>query len=301
MGIKTVMGCKKWSKNGVLSILTNEKYKGDALLQKGYVPNYLDHKVVKNNGELPKYYVENSHPAIIDRAEWDMVQAEIQRRNEIGAIYSSNDIFSSKLICEDCGSFYGRKVWHSNDAYRRVIYQCNHKFDPNNNHKCMTPHLTEEEIKNKFMLAYNEVMVDKEKIIDDLKEIAELLGSQEELDSKIAEAKLELEVVENMVSSLIEKRTKTDTISEEEFEKQYKALEDKSKQISTKIGSFMNEKTIRRGKKAKILASVGLMEKEPSLILKWSKEAWMAMVESAIVHKDKTISFRFYCGRMVKV
>ena len=301
LGIKTVMGSKKWSKNGVLSILTNEKYKGDALLQKGYVPNYLDHKVVKNNGELPKYYVENSHPAIIDRAEWDMVQAEIQRRNEIGAIYSSNDIFSSKLICEDCGSFYGRKVWHSNDAYRRVIYQCNHKFDSNNSHKCMTPHLTEEEIKNKFMLAYNEVMTDKEKIIDDLKEVAELLGCQEELDSKISEAKLELEVVENMVSSLIEKRTKTDTISEEEFEKQYKALEDKSKQITTKIGNLMNEKTIRRGKKAKILASVGLMEKEPNLILKWNKEAWMAMVESAIVHKDKTISFRFYCGRKVKV
>ena len=63
----------------------------------------------------------------------------------------------------------------------------------------------------------------------------------------------------------------------------------------------MNEKTIRRGKKAKILASVGLMEKEPNLILKWNKEAWMAMVESAIVHKDKTISFRFYCGRKVKV
>ena len=151
------------------------------------------------------------------------------------------------------------------------------------------------------MMAYNEIMVDKDKIIDDLKEVAELLGNQEELDSKIANEKLELEVVENMVSSLIEKRTKTDTISEEEFEKQYKGLEDKSKQIITKIGSLINEKTIRRGKKAKILASVGLMEKEPNLILKWSKEAWMAMVESAIVHKDKTISFRFYYGRKVKV
>lgn len=215
--------------------------------------------------------------------------------------YSSNDIFSSKLICEDCGSFYGRKVWHSNDAYRRVIYQCNHKFDPNNDHKCKTPHLTEEEIKSKFMMAYNEIMVDKDKIIDDLKEVAELLGSQEELDSKIANEKIELEVVENMVSSLIEKRTKIDSISEEEFEKQYKVLEEKSKQITTKIGSLMNEKTIRRGKKAKILASVGLMEKEPNSILKWSKEAWMAMVESAIVHKDKTISFRFYCGRKVKI
>ena len=300
-GIPTVTKGSKWYKNGVLSILTNEKYKGDALLQKTYVENYLDHKLVKNNGVLPKYYVENSHPAIIDRGEWDMVQAEIKRRSEIGAIYSANDIFSAKLICEDCGGFYGRKVWHSNDAYRRIVYQCNHKFDSKNQHKCQTPHLTEDEIVQKFMEAYNQVMTEREQIIDDLTEVAELLGNQEALDNKISKAKEELEVVETMVQMLIDKRTKTNELSEEEFLKQYETLEERNNKLTARINALTVEKTIQRGKKEKILASVELMQKEPGTILKWSKEAWMAMVESAIIHKDKTISFKFYCGRTIKV
>ncbi len=112
--IKTPAGKTNWTKNTVISILTNEKYKGDALLQKTYTENYLEHKVVKNNGQIPKYYVENNHPAIIDRDTWDQVQIEMKRRESIGAHYSSTDIFASKLICGDCGGFYGKKKWHSN-------------------------------------------------------------------------------------------------------------------------------------------------------------------------------------------
>ena len=71
--------------------------------------------------------------------------------------------------------------------------------------------------------------------------------------------------------------------------------------ILMRINALITEKTIQRGKKEKILASVELMQKEPGTILKWSKEAWMAMVESAVIHKDKTLSFKFYCGRTINV
>ena len=83
---------KKWTKNNIVSILTNEKYKGDALLQKTYTKNYLDHKMVKNNGEIPQYYVKNSHPAIIDKEMWEMLQAEFARRKIIGASYFYEEI-----------------------------------------------------------------------------------------------------------------------------------------------------------------------------------------------------------------
>lgn len=300
-GIPTVTNCNKWFKNGILSILTNEKYKGDALLQKSYVENYLDHKLVKNNGVLPKYYVENSHPAIINRGEWDMVQAELKRRSELGLIYSSNDIFSAKLICEDCGGFYGRKIWHSNSVYRKEIYRCNHKFDSKNHHKCQTPNLTKEEIIQKFMKAYNKIMVNKEEIIEELTEVAELIGNQEVIDEKISKVKEELEVVGTMIKMLIDKRTKTNELTEEEFRKQYKIWEDKSNQLNARINTLLSEKIIQKGKKERMLASIELMRKEPDSILQWSKEAWMAMVENAIVHIDKTISFNFYCGRTIKV
>ena len=69
-------------------------------------------KVKKNNGELPQYYVENGHAPIIIPADWDVVQEEIARRKEAGKAYSSATVLSSKLICEDCGGFFGIKVWN---------------------------------------------------------------------------------------------------------------------------------------------------------------------------------------------
>lgn len=108
--VLTSARCHNWSKQNILSILKNEKYKGDAILQKSYIKDFLEHKTVKNNGELLKYYVENSHLAIIEKDMWETVQTELKRRELIGVSYSSSNVFSSKLICCDCGAFYGKKV-----------------------------------------------------------------------------------------------------------------------------------------------------------------------------------------------
>ena len=72
-GILTPSGKTEWEKKVVLSILTNEKYKGAALLQKRYTVDFLRKKTKVNEGEVPQYYVENSHPAIIEPEEWDRV------------------------------------------------------------------------------------------------------------------------------------------------------------------------------------------------------------------------------------
>ncbi|MFR7894163.1 MAG: recombinase family protein [Dysosmobacter sp.] len=140
---------RKWAASTVESILKNEKYKGDALLQKAFTVDFLTKKQKKNEGEVPQYYVENSHPAIIDPAEWKLAQRELERRKAIGRSYSGNSIFSSRLVCGDCGGYFGSKVWHSTDKYRRTIWRCNSKFT--GEEKCQTPHLTEEEIKARFL------------------------------------------------------------------------------------------------------------------------------------------------------
>ena len=93
--------------------------------QKKFTVDFLTKKQKVNEGEIPQYYVEGSHPAIITAIDFDMVQAEIARRQTLGRAYSGSSIFASKLICGDCGGFYGQKVWHSTDAYRRVIWRCN--------------------------------------------------------------------------------------------------------------------------------------------------------------------------------
>ena len=77
--------------------------------------------------------VEDSHPAIIPPEEFELVQAEMIRRKSAGREYSGSSPFSSKIICSCCDGFYGAKVWHSGSKYQRTIWQCNHKFQNNEN------------------------------------------------------------------------------------------------------------------------------------------------------------------------
>ena len=141
-GVPTPAGKRVWSFGTVRSILTNEKYKGDALLQKRYTVDFLSKKKKVNEGEVTQYYVKGCHEAIIEPEIFDRVQEQIRTHRKGRS--SGRNLFSGKVRCGDCGNFYGPKVWHSNDKYRKAVWQCGHKFD--GECKCTTPHLTEAEI-----------------------------------------------------------------------------------------------------------------------------------------------------------
>ena len=162
-GIPTPAGKTKWQSSTIESILTNEKYKGSALLQKQFTVDFLTKKRKINEGEIPQYYIEQSHDAIISSDEFELVQAEILRRKSLGKQYNSKSIFAARIICGDCGNFYGSKVWHSTSKYRRVIWRCNHKF--NGVCKCNTPHLYEDAIKEKFIFACNQLFENRDEIL----------------------------------------------------------------------------------------------------------------------------------------
>ena len=183
-GIPTPAGKEKWQSSTIESILQNEKYRGDARLQKKFTVDFLQKKMKINEGEVPQYYVENSHPAIIDPEEWDLVQAEFSRRKALGSRYSAATVFSSMIFCGDCGSVYGSKVWHSTDKYRRIIWQCNDKFK--GNHHCTTPHLYEKDIKALFLRAFGKLMADREHILEDIQLVQAALCDCTELDTQQA-------------------------------------------------------------------------------------------------------------------
>lgn len=156
-GIPTPRQKTVWTPSTIESILTNEKYKGAALLQKTFTVDFLTKKMKVNEGEVPQYYIEDSHEAIIDPCEFELVQAEMARRKGLRATYSGNTVFASRIVCGDCGSYYGAKTWHSNSKYRRTIYRCFNKYADKDN-KCGTPHLTEEEIKAAFIAVFNTII-----------------------------------------------------------------------------------------------------------------------------------------------
>ena len=128
-GMKSPAGKDEWHTSSVLSILRNEKYKGDALLQKSFTRDFLAHKREKNKGELPQYYVQDGHEAIIDRGVFDYVQTLITDRTETrNGRFSGVHFYSSFFKCGRCGALYGSKPEHSNDKYRRVILMCHNRF-----------------------------------------------------------------------------------------------------------------------------------------------------------------------------
>ena len=297
--VKTPSGKNtNWTKNTVTSILSNEKYKGDALLQKTFTDNFLEQTVVKNTGQIPQYYVENSHPAIIDRSFWDLVQIELQRRSVMGPRYSANDLFSSKLICEDCGGFYGRKKWHSGSNYEKFVYQCNNKFHKGKD-KCLTPHLNQEDIKEKFIKAYNLTMADKRRIIDDANEVIELLTDTSKIDEEIVKINDEIIVVSELVSKLVKENSKTD-IQIEEYNKRYEQLSERYEKLRLRHEELLKQKNSKQAKAIKLTAFISSLENSEDQIQYWNEMIWMLIVESATVHRDSSITFKFYNGLTVK-
>lgn len=157
-GIPTARGKTNWSSARVQSILTNEKYKGDALLQKTYIVDCISKKSKKNNGELPMYYVENNHPAIIERSIFDKVQEEISRRNskrkvkqkgtktELGK-YSSKYALSELLFCGNCGTPYRRVTW-TNRGKKKVVWRCISRLDFGTKYCKDSPSLEESALQN---------------------------------------------------------------------------------------------------------------------------------------------------------
>ena len=157
-GIYTPTGKTQWTSKVVLSILSNEKYKGDALLQKTYIVDCISKKMKKNNGELPMYYVENNHPAIIERSMFDRVQEEISRRNskrkvkekgtktELGK-YSSKYALSELLFCGNCGTPYRRVTW-TNRGKKKVVWRCISRLDYGTKYCKESPSLEETALQN---------------------------------------------------------------------------------------------------------------------------------------------------------
>ena len=289
---------KKWGASTVLSILQNEKYKGDALLQKKFTLDFMTKKQKVNEGEVPQYYVEGSHPAIVTAEDWDLVQAEIERRQRLGRSYSGSSIFASKLICGDCGGFYGQKVWHSTDAYRRTIWRCNGKFDGHT--KCETPTLTAEDIQEKFIQAYNTLMGGRDQLLEACEEMLTVVGDFSALDAEIESLTEEIQVVAELVSQCI-KDNATTAQSQEEYNRKYNRLVKRYEVATEKLKKAEADRASKVARERDLRVFITGIEKRPLAIEEWDEELWMTFLESATVYKNGNITFKFKDGTEIEV
>lgn len=182
--IKNSQGKTKWYESTIRSMLQNEKYKGDALLQKSYTVDFLTKERVKNDGDVPQYYVKESHPAIIDPETWGAVQLEMQRRKAFCEEHGIKKLdttgaFARKIICGNCGAFCRRKTWMAEDGKnKRKVWICSNRYKTKGVKGCESKHIDEEILKDAFVNVFN-AMVDEKAYF--LEKWQDEIGSGDEL------------------------------------------------------------------------------------------------------------------------
>lgn len=291
--IPSPSGKSHWNATTIKRMLRNEKYKGDALLQKTYTTDFLTKKKNINRGELPQYYVENNHEAIVDRETFDAVQQVLENKGR----KSSTTIFSSKLVCGDCGHFFGSKVWHSTSKYRRVIYQCNEKYKGIS--KCSTPHVTEEEVIQWFISAVNQVLDNRIEVIDNLYVLLSI-GNLEVIDEQIKVLETEAEVVSQLVANLVSENAIIRQ-DQDKYLKKYNQLTSKYEGIVQDIESLELQRMQKSKRNKELQDFIGILEKLGKVLTDFDELLWESLVESVMINEDKGAKFKFKNGAVVAI
>ena len=242
-GILTGAGRKKWYDSTINKILRNEKYIGDALLQKTYTTDFLTKKRVKNNGIVPQYYVENNHEAIIPKEIFMQVQNELVRRRVVHVSssgkkrgFSSKTCFAQITYCGQCGELYRRVHWN-NHGRKSIVWRCISRLDPTSAEiNCTNRTVNELLLKDVALKAMNCLIADGDAFIEQMqKNIARAIA-----ESDTASPTVMQERMDELQKELVEKATSHqhyDTIADEIFrlQEQTKEAEQKEQRQQEKL------------------------------------------------------------------
>ena len=208
---------------------------------------------------------------------------------------SSVSIFSSKVKCGDCGSWYGSKVWHSTDKYRRVIWQCNHKFD---GEKCTTPTLTEDEMKRLFLQAANIAITEREELISVFESYMAPKLATDALERELAEVETELNVVSGLIDNCIHENARI-ALNQTAYQEQIAVLEARLNQAEAKKAEVIAEITRRQAKRQEIDQHFQYLRKL-DLLTEFRDDDWLAMVDYMTVHRKDEVWVTFKDGSKIK-
>lgn len=267
-GILTGAGKPKWHTSTINKILRNEKYIGDALLQKTYTTDFLNKTRVKNNGIVPQYYVEGDHEAIIPKEIYMRVQEELVRRRVVRVSangkkrsYSSSHCFSQLIICGDCGEMFRRLHWN-NRGKKSIVWRCTSRLEATGL-ECHARTVYEPDLEEIVVTAINELLGDKSKYQEQLQQnIASVIrdastSTTDAIDKELIELQKDLvkkannkEAYDEIADKIFELREKRqlaslDTAQRDEQLQRITELQDFIQEQNTYLKEF-DETLVRR-------------------------------------------------------
>ena len=302
-GIKTKHKQTTWQTELVKSVLVNEKYTGDALLQKTYITDCITKKSRKNNGELPMYLVKNHHEPIISRADFNRVQEEMARRgakkaiaNKLGKTeqgkYSAKYALSELLICGECGSRYRRVTWTAK-GFKEIKWRCINRIQYGKRKCHSSPTIDEQPLHRAIVSAINEFCEVKDDVAKALREsIAEVLDPN--LNGSVQAAQQRIDELAHNIDELIKLATVPETARSamsdiEKFSEEMKTLREfieaeKAKQAAAQHGSDELNTILER------------LENEDFTMTEYDDIAVRQLIEKVTVESKDTITVTFKGG-----
>ena len=277
-GILTAAGKPRWRPETIKKILLNEKYIGDALLQKTFTVDFLTKKRVKNEGHVPQYYVENSHEAIIPKELFLQAQEELHRRSNIytGAdknkrIYSSKYALSTITFCGDCGDIYRRVYWNIHGR-KEFVWRCVTRIEQGPE-VCKNRTVKEAELYDAVMTAINRLLAGGDNMIRILEEnIHAIIGDTTEY--KISE-----------INTLLEEKQK-ELISLANKGKDFESLADEIDELRDKRQTLLVEDASLSGENERIDELIEFIRKNKFRTLEYDDKLVKKIIQNITVYED---------------
>lgn len=290
--ILTAAGKAKWRSETIKKILKNEKYIGDALLQKTYTVDFLSKKRVINNGIVPQYYVKNSHEAIIPRELYMQVQEEMVRRSNLYTgkskrIYSSKFALSSIVFCGHCKDIYRRVHWN-NRGKKIIVWRCVSRLEEKGS-KCKSRTILEENLQSAVLRAINSTITGKDDFIKVLKNNIETVLKERLEDTDEIEKKL-VHLQEELIRC-----AGTSMESDSKYNSNYESLVQEINALREKKQKINLEKADKDVQKFKIAKMLDFLEQQPSDLLEYDDKLVRQLIEKITVN-DKNLIIEFKSG-----
>ena len=301
--VKTKHKGTAWRSEVIRSILVNEKYTGDALLQKTYITDCITKKSRKNNGELPMYLVKNHHEPIISRADFNRTQEEIARRSAKKAIinkinkteqgkYSAKYALTDLLVCGECGTHYRRVTWTAK-GFKEIKWRCISRIKYGKRKCHSSPTIDEQTLHKAIVSAINDFCEVKNDVAKVLKEsITEVLDPN--LNGSVQAAQQRIDELTHNIDELVKLATVPETVPTAmadiaKFSEEMKALREfieteKAKQMTAQKST------------AKLDAVIERLENEDFTMTEYDDVAVRHLIEKITVDSKDTITVTFKGG-----
>lgn len=297
-------GKSEWSTSTIRSILSNEKYKGDAIINKTFTVDCLTKEVRKNRGERPKYYVENSHPAIIDAEMFGRAQEELARRigkkkvKEIGTKteqgkYSSKYALTELLVCGECHTPYRRCTWTAHGR-KQIVWRCIKRLDYGKKYCHNSPTLEENSLQTAIVNAIQKIAQQDPKLLKNLKTHIENGISCTKCEGEDIEIKLRLATIEKEINELFN-TISADTIDSFDEKKAEELLAEKNK-LQADLDRLAELHQRDKNKQSCIAEIMDLIDGLKNRTLVYDDTLVRQIIEEVIVESKEKIKVIFIGG-----